>query len=495
MGLTGAGAFFTGLGGTKAAMASIKAENTFNIVDFGAVGDGKKLNTEAIQKAIDKCFKIGGGRVIVPAGTFLSGSVILKSKVNLHLEKDAILLSSQKMKDFPLRTPRNLVRYSKYIKRALIYAQGEHDISVTGNGIFDGNHLLDNSGDFKAQKEDNPTFFWFDECENVQVKDVTFRHSVWWTQAYSRCLHVHIDHITVMENVMHNADGVDIIDCEDFIVENSDINALDDGICMKGYTEKGCNRGTIRKNKVRSLCNGIKMGTDSSGGFRNILIEDNEVWNTGISALALECVDGGILENITARNLTVNGAGTAIFIRLGNRNRAVYDSQTVQEGIIRNVSISNVKGTMQKCIKMNDEEKKKFNLDGYANSICGVPGMYVQDVTIEDVNLTLLEGIWPEATAEAALRPIPEAEKKYPENRMWGVLPAFGFYIRHAKGLRMKNIAVTIKQNDGRPAFMLDDVQDSVFDNISATNNLLTPVVSSHQNCSNLSLNISKKTV
>lgn len=493
LGLTGASALLGGITSVMAAGKIYREENTFNIKDFGAVADGKTLNSQAIQKAIDKCYKSGGGRVVVPAGTWLTGSLVLKSKVNLHLEKDAIVLSSQKMKDFPLRVPRTPARYSKYMKRTTVYAQGEHDISVTGNGVFDGNHLLDESGDFKAQQADNPTFIWFDECENVLVKDVTFQHSVWWTQTYSRCKHVHVDHITVRENIMHNADGVDILDCEDFIVENCDINALDDGICMKGYTDRGCNRGTIRNNKVRSICNGIKMGTDSSGGFRNILIENNEVWNTGISALALECVDGGILENIVARNLTVNGSGTAIFIRLGNRNRKVYDSHTIQEGLIRNVHISNVKGTMQKCIKLNDEEKKKYNLDGFANSICGIPGMYVQDVTIENVDLTLLEGIWPIAPAEAALRAIPEEEKKYPENRMWGVLPAFGFYVRHVKGLRMKNISVAIKQDDGRPAFMLDDVHDSVFDNISASNNLLTPVIATHQNCTNLTLNLPKK--
>lgn len=488
-GLAGAGAFFAGISNTLGGNLTAAAEKNYNITDFGAGGDGKKLNTTAIQKAIDTCFRNGGGKVIVPAGTFLTGSVVLKSKVNLHLEKDAIVLSSPYMKDYPHRSLRSEARYQKYMKRSLIYAQGEHDVSVTGPGIFDGNAKLDGSGEFKEQKAENPTFIWFDECENILVKDVTFRRSVWWTQTYSRCRHVHIDHITVMENYFYNADGVDILDCDDFIVENCDINANDDGICLKGYTENGCNRGTVRNNKVRTLCNGIKMGTDSSGGFRNILIENNEVWQTGISGIALELVDGGIMENITVRNIVMNGAGTAIFIRLGNRNRSVYGSHTVQSGIIRNIKISDIKATVNKAEKFNDEERKRHNLVAHPCSICGVPGSYIEDVTIENVAITMLEGSFPEAKAEDALREIPEVGNKYPENRMFGTLPAFGFYIRHAKRLRMNNVSVEIKQKDGRPAFMLDDVHDSTFDEIAAKNSVHTPVITAHQNCKNVILN------
>lgn len=486
LGLTGTGAVLSGV--TMAAnLLSPEEPKKFNILNYGAVGDGKKLNTAAIQKAIDTCSKQGGGQVIVPSGTFLTGSVVLKSKVNLHLEQGAILLSSIYFKDFPERQVLSPARYKKYLNRSMIYAQGQEAISVTGPGMLDGNALLDGSGEFKEKEAANPSFIWFDECQNILVKDVTFRRSVWWTQAYTRCKHVHIDHITVTENYFHNADGVDIVDCDDFVVENCDINSNDDGICLKGYTEKGCNRGTIRNNKVRTLCNGIKMGTDSSGGFRNILIEDNEIWQTVISGLALQIVDGGVMENITVRRITMNGIGTPIHMCLGNRNRIIRGSLTVLPGIIRNVRISDIKAVVNKAERYNDEERKRHNYIVHTSSICGVPGNYIQDVTIENVDITI-QGGYPLATAADALREIPEVGNQYPENRMYGTLPSYGFYLRHVKGIQLNNITINQKQADGRPAMLLDDVHDSDFE-VGAQNSVPTPVFSVKQNCSGLLLN------
>ncbi|CAG5000240.1 hypothetical protein DYBT9275_02422 [Dyadobacter sp. CECT 9275] len=488
IGLTGAGALLAGVTGTSAHADSFVEQKKYSILDFGAVGDGKKLNTPAIQKTIDTCFKQGGGQVIIPSGTFLTGSVVLKSKVHLHLEEGAVLLASTYFKDFPKRVVRTPARYQKYLNRSMVYAQGEQDISVTGKGVFDGNALLDGSGEFKEQNSENPSFIWFDECENILIKDVTFCRSVWWTQAYTRCRHVHVDHIKVTENYFHNADGVDIVDCEDFVVENCDINSNDDGICLKGYTHAGCNRGTIRNNKVRTLCNGIKMGTDSSGGFRNIVIEDNEIWQTGISGLALQIVDGGVMENIKVRRLTMNGVATPVHMRLGNRNRLVRGALSVLPGIMRNIHISDIKATVNKAEKYHEEERKRHNYIVHTSSISGVPGSLIEDVTLENIDITI-QGGYPVASAEDALREIPEAGNQYPENRMYGALPSYAFYLRHAKNIRMNNIKITQQQADGRPAFILDDVHDSDFNGISATNSMHSPVFSLKQNCTGILLN------
>jgi len=492
IGLTGAtGVIFTGM--TKQGFvfgnSSLGGEpNDINILDFGAVGDGKKMNTTAIQKAIDTCAKKGGGRVVVPQGTFLTGSIVLKSKVNLHLLENAVLLASPYFKDFPERYVLHETRYQKYLHRTLVFAQGENDISISGLGILDGNVILDSTGEFKEAKAENPSLIWFDECKNITVKDVTLRRSVWWTQAYTRCCNFHADHITVTENYFDNADGIDIIDCEDFLVENCDINSNDDGICLKGFTTTGCRRGVIRKNKVRTLCNGIKMGTDSSGGFRDIIIENNEVWQTLLSGIALEIVDGGIMENIIVRNITMNVVGTPIYIRLGDRNRLIYGSLTVQPGIIRNIYIGDIKATVDKQERYNDEERKhKLNFIPHTSSICGIPGNNIKDVTIENIDITVIGG-FPPATAEASLREIPEKTDGYPENRLLGILPSFGFYIRHAINVSMNNIIVTIKQQDGRPAFLLDDVHDSKFDDISIKSITPTPAFSILQNCGGIHL-------
>ena len=478
--------------GNTMGKSSVENEaNEINILDFGAVPDGKTMNTAAIQKAINTCAQKRGGRVIVPEGTFLTGGFSLTSNVNLHLTENAVILGSPYLKDYE---PRNLLsdaRYSKYLRIALVFAQGEKDITVSGTGILNGNALLgDKLGEFKNRggaESKRPCLLWFDECENVLVKDITYKNSAMWTETYSRCRNIHVDHITVTENYFANADGCNMLDCEDFIIENCDINAQDDGICLKGYTHKGCVRGIIRNNRVRSICNGIKMGTDSSGGFRDIVIEDNEVWQTGISGLALEIADGGTLENVTVRNIKMNVVATPVFIMMSTRHRKVRGSITVPMGTIRNVKIKNIDAVVDKYKVYNELEKTHFDFIPYASSITGYPGRNVENVTIENVKIAV-KGGFPERAAEDALREIPEAGSKYPENRMFGTLPAYGFFIRHARGIRMKDVSIAIEQKDGRPAILLDDVHDSVFDDISIKDITPTPAFSVGKNCSEIQL-------
>jgi polygalacturonase len=468
---------------------NIKEDKMYNICDYGAVGDGEKMNTVAIQKAIDKCTKNGGGKVIVPKGIFLTGGFEIKSDIEFHLEEGAVVLGSPYMKDYHPKEPLSDARYGNYLRYALVFAQKAKDITVSGKGVFNGNGLLGESlGEFNIKSESSrPCLLWFDECENVLIRDITYKNSAMWTETYSRCKNVHVDRITVTENYLYNADGCNMVDCEDFIIENCNINAMDDGICLKGYTNKGCIRGIIRNNKVRSICNGIKMGTDSSGGFRDITIENNEVWQTGIAGLALEIADGGTMENITIRNLKMDVVATPIFIMLSNRHRKVRGDLTVPAGIIRNVHISGIQAVVDKYKIYNDLERKYFDFIPYASSITGFPGQDVEEVIIEDVNITI-KGGFPKRNAEDALREIPESGTKYPDNRMFGVLPAYGFYIRHARNVKMNNIHVTIEQPDGRPAFFLDDVHDSAFDNISASGITPTPAFSINQSCGYITL-------
>ena len=493
LGLTStAGIVISGIGRkVYAAKSSVsKAEiKDVNIIDFGAVGDGKTLNTLAIQKTIDNCAQNGGGRVVVPKGTFLTGGFVLKSDIDFHLQEGAVVLGSPYMKDYQKRELLRDARYQKYLRYALVFAQGAENITVSGTGTLNGNALLGESfKEFQKSGEyKRPCLLWFDECENILVKDITYKNSAMWTETYSLCKNVHVDNITVTENYFFNADGCNMLDCEDFIIENCDINAMDDGICLKGYTNKGCKRGIIRNNKVRSICNGIKMGTDSSGGFRDIVIENNKVWQTGISGIALEITDGGTMENVTVRNLKMDVVATPLFIMLSNRNRKVRGDLIVPQGIIRNIHIQNIEAVVDKYETYNELERKYFDFIPYASSITGFPGQYVEDVVIKDVNVTI-KGGFPKRTADDALREIPEAGRKYPENRMFGTLPAYGFFIRHVRGLNMKNINLSIEQEDGRPGFLLDDVSDSKFNDITVNNKTNTPAFSINKNCSGIQL-------
>lgn len=463
----------------------------FNILEHGAIEGGQVLCTQAVQKAIDACALAGGGRVVIPEGTFLTGGVELRARVNLHLEAGAVLLGSTRYSDYPPHEPRVKVRYDRYLRTSLVFAQAVDGISVTGKGTFNGNSSSPNDfmEDGRTGKH-RPCIIWFDECTNVTVRDVTFTSSGFWTETYTKCRNVHVDGITVKESTFRNNDGCNIIDCENAVVENCDIDALDDAICLKAYTLEGCKNVVIRNNRVRSLCNGLKAGTDSTGGFQNILIENNTVWQTGISGLALECVDGGIMRNVIVRNIKMDVVETPIFIKLSDRNRPVYIDgvETKPEvGVLQDVHISGVQATVNNAEKYNDEERAAHNYTPYASSITGIPGHLVERVFIDDVDIEILGG-FPIRTEEDAGREIPENSRKYPENRMFGVLPAHGFYIRHARDLHLNNVRVTMRQEDARPAFVLDDVHDSTFSDIQTDSVSQTPPFLVKENCTNNSV-------
>lgn len=461
-------------------------ENNLNILQFGAVGDGKFMNTAALQKAIDTCSGKGGGKVTVPAGNFLTGTFHLKSNVHLYLEEGAVILGSPYKKDYP-QVMSDDPSFRASALQTLVHADNQKNIMISGKGTINGNAQIDSTGEFQdtGNNHNRPPLFVFERCSEVTVKEITFRQSLMWTVIFHHCDHVWVDGIKITENYFYNADGVDITDCVDFLIENCDINTDDDGICLKSGHERGCQRVVARNNKIRSLCNAIKMGTGSAGGFRDILIENNEVWETVISGIALQIVDGGVMDNVVVRNIAMNGVGTPINIRLGNRDRGYAGQKAVQTGIIRNVHISNITATVNKAKKFNKAEEAHHPYPPHTSSICGIPGHLIEKVIIENVKITI-NGGFPIATAADSLLEVPEKSNKYPENRMFGTLPAYGLYVRHAKEIELKNISVAINQDDARPAFLLDDVHNAKCSGLSGTSPQHTSLLSVKPGCTNV---------
>jgi polygalacturonase len=475
------------------ASAVAAAERKLNVLDYGAVASTDlakvETNTKAIQKAVDACAEAGGGIVVVPAGTFPTATIVLKSNITLHLEKDAVLLGSTAIKDYPLYKPAKQRRYDLYLGRSVVLAQRADRVGVTGEGTINGNSKAKN--DFHSRETAaglRPTALWFDECTNVTVKGITMTSAGFWTNPYSLCRNVHIDGIRIKESTYGNNDGCDICDCENVIIENCDIDSLDDAICMKSFMPGGCKNFVIRNNRLRTLCNAIKAGTDSSGGFQNLLIENNQIYQTNIAGIALESVDGGTLQNVIVRNITMDIVGTPIFIKLGCRNRPMYDGEKqfpVPDGVVRNVRISHIKAVVDAIERRNADERRMHRYACYASSIMGFPGHPIEDVQIEDVEITLRGG-FPQGTEKDAQRRVPENSKGYPENRAYGVLPAYLFYIRHVTDLWMKNVRINMPREDARPAVVLDDVRDSTFEGFKTKSVAKTAEFSVRPNCTDV---------
>ncbi len=436
-----------------------------NIIDHGAKGDGEFLNTKAIQAAIDQCHEKGGGTVYVPAGTYRTGTIILKSHVSLFLEAGTVILGSTDLKDYPEIYPafRSYTDVN-YVDKSLIYAEKAENISICGRGTIDGqgeSTVFDLPGRENYKKR--PYLVRMVECHNVLITGISLINSPMWVQHYLACEDLVIEGIKVKSLVNHNNDGIDIDCCSRVRISNCDINSGDDAIVLKATAPRDCERITISNCILRSRCNAIKLGTESTGGFKDILVNNCVIYDTRLAALALEMVDGGTADRIQISNISANGAGGAIFIRLGNRARHHLDlgsgggkkyyfgeNEKLDEvgmGEMKNISISNFICT---------------GADSVGCSITGVPGFEVRNITLRDIHISFAG----EGKGMYTIGEVPENESEYPEYQMFGKLPAYGIYTRHAMNVSFYNVRLDYGKEEQRPALVFDDVEGLVLDNL-----------------------------
>jgi len=450
-----------------------------------AIGDGCTINTLTLQADIDACHNAGGGVLTLPPGRYLSATIHLRDNVTLHLAEGATLLGSNRIADYPVLPP-TLTRIDTFLNRALVVARGVRNVAITGRGTIDGQGRLgenDFMDDPEHDRQYRPLLVWFDRCEDVRTEGITFQAAGFWTQTYSRCRGGIVDGIRVRDNVNDNNDGCDILDSRDFIVQNCDIDCIDDGICLKSYTAEGCHNITIRRNRVKSLCNAIKTGTDSSGeGFQDILIEDNELWQVGRAGLALETTDGGKLERVVVRNLRMDVVGTPIFLKLGNRHLPTRDAAgnllaVSAPGSLQDITIENLEATVDnetKPVKERytaDEERLYQVTRPHTSSITGYPGQMVENIRLSNIRIEALGGYGEQIVAGHITREIPEVTTKYPNPDMFGTLPAFGLYVRHARNLDLADVSFISRVSELRPALFFEDVHQAQLREVAHSGN------------------------
>lgn len=450
--------------------ASAQIRN-YNIRHYGAVADGKTNNTVAIQKAIDEASANGGGRVLIPAGKFVTGVLNLRSNVELHLDKNAFLLGSTLRAD-----------YGAGKASALIVANHQHHIAITGNGTIDGRGddllkdiyrrlnagtLLDTEWrkpnpwhQMRPTEDNRPKLIEFKNCDDIQIKGLAIKHGLCWIENYKNCTNLVIDSIKVESNTYWNNDGIDIVDCKNVKLTNSFFNVADDGICLKSEDpNSACENVYVANCRVRSSASAIKLGTGSMGGFKKITIKHISVYDTYRSAIAIETVDGGIIEDIDIRDVVAKNTGNALVIRLGHRN------SKGPAGVLRRVYIGNVKVDVPA-----GKPDAGYPMEGpavgaphnvFPSSVTGIPGSRVEDVTLENITINYAGGAKKQVADFGidSLEKVPEKIPNYPEFSMFGELPTWGFYIRHADGIKIKHMLLTCKGTDYRPAFIADDVK------------------------------------
>jgi len=438
---------------------------TFSVKDFGALGDGKVLDTQAIQSAIDAANQGGGGRVVLPQGIFLSGSLQLKSRVELHLETRATLLGSASRSDY-----RQNHRWY-----ALLWADGQEDLAISGSGTIDGQgrelaqdvirrvkagEIADPMDNHRPGEGQRPLLLAFRQCRHVRVSGVLLRDSACWVEDYDQCDGLVIENIRVQSLAYWNNDGMDITDCTKVRITGCDVNSADDGICLKSQDPAGgCEDVEISNCRIRSSASALKFGTASWGGFRHIRAHDLIVYDTFRSAVALECVDGGVLQNVLIENINATNTGNAVFLRLGHRNLNAPVGR-LSEVTIRNLSVEVPAGAPDAGYETAGPTVwAPHNL--FPCSITGLPGHPVSNVLLDNLSVLYAGGGVPERAQVRvdALERVPDQAERYPEFSMFGELPAWGFYVRHAQGIQFTNCHFALKNADFRPAMVFDDVQ------------------------------------
>ena len=438
----------------------------YNVRDYGAKGDGQTLDHEAINRAIDACTQQGGGQVELPTGTYLCGSIRLKSNVDLHLTPGArILAAPASMKAYDESEVFGGPEYQDgghtYFHNSLIWAEGQHNVSITGRGTIDGDgltkHDTENAGNVQGGSiGTGDKAIALKLCRNILIRDVTIVRGGHFAIIVTGC------DIGTIDNVLidTNRDGIDIDCCKYLTVSNCKVNTPnDDAIVLKssyalkkpvlcehilitnclvtGYKLGTLVDGTYVPEKVNWVCGRIKLGTESNGGYRNIAISNCTcMWSSG---LAFEEVDQGIMENITVSNISMSHVHHyPIYITTGCRNRGPKERTTVSSA--RDISISNV--VADDC-------------DSLAGIIVtGMPGAPIRNVSLSNIRLQFRGG---GQKVEGEYR---EQSTHYPEPRWAGPTPSYGLFARHVDGLRLRDVTFELLRPDERPDVLLIDVQN-----------------------------------
>jgi polygalacturonase len=468
-----------GSAATGARTGDTAAHANFNVREFGAKGDGKNLDTPAINKAIDAAAAAGGGTVYFAAGTYLCYSIRLKSRVRLLLSSGATIVAADPPKEkgeegFDLaESNKPWEDYQDFghnhWRNSLIWGDGLENVSICGPGLIWGKGL--SRGEGQGPVAEVPGVgnkaIALKNCRDVLLRDFSILHG-----GHFGILATGVDNLTIDNlKIDTNRDGIDVDCCRNVRISNCSVNSpWDDAICLKSSFALGYARATEMVTISDCMVSGsfeegtlldatfkrfpansdvdrngrIKFGTESNGGYKNITIS-NCVFD-GCFGLAILSVDGALIEDVSISNITMRDTvGAPIFLRLGSRMRGPAGAPV---GAIRRVNISNI-------VSSNASSQ-------ICSMITGIPNHKIEDVKISDILVQHPGG----GTKKDAAIQMEEKPGEYPEPTMFGTTPAHGLIIRHAEGIEVTDFKVVAKARDARPCLILDDVEHIDFFNI-----------------------------
>lgn len=419
----------------------------YNVLDFGAKGDGTTKDTQAVQKAIDTCSSKGGGRVIIPSGkTVMIGTIYLKDYVTLYIENGATLLGSPDIADYTKDTHKNMYKNEPHMDRCLIFAKDVKSIAIQGYGTIDGNGYTKN---FNRKKGGRPMLMRLINSEFIHIHNVTIKNPAAWTSAWLYCNEITVSGIKIHSRVNGNGDGLDFDGCTNVRVSNCSFDTSDDSICLQASRQdKPCKNIVVTNCVFTSKWAGMRIGLLSRGDFEAVTVSNCTFHNIKDSGLKIQMNEGGRMKGMVFSNLTMTNVPRPIFMTFAQQKACV----DAPEEMYPMKSMSNF--IFQNMIVDNSELDKNS-----AIFITGMPENYIENIQLKNIQMTVAGG----GTKADALK---DNHKEYtldvlkgwwPEFHLVGTLPASGVYLRHVKNVVLNDVQLFTTSEDKRPPLVLKD--------------------------------------
>ena len=431
---------------------------TYNVKEFGAVGDGETNNTVSIQQAIDECSKNGGGQVVLSGGgIFMTGTLYLKSYVTLHIANGTTLLGSPNYADYTINTFKNMYKNEPHMNRCLIFADGVKSIAIEGYGTIDGNGHRENF------KEGRPMMIRVMNSSDIHLNDISLINPAAWTSAWLYCDNISVNGIKIVSRVNNNGDGLDFDGCTNVSVTNSHFDNSDDSICLQASRpDRPCKNISVSNCHFTTQWGGMRIGLLSRGNIESVTVTNCTFRDIKDSGLKIQQNEGGEMRNMVFSNLVMDNVPRPIFMTFTQQRASVDIPEGSYEPLKRmhnfmfnNIVVDNSTGDVNSSIFLT-----------------GMPGHYIENVSIGNVQFIVSGGGTIEQANNTDLNEytLEILNGWWPEFSKVGTLPASGIFARHMNGLHLENIHITTVNDDFRQPVVLQDVVNFSHNNLRIDN-------------------------
>ena len=442
------------------ATAGSRKDGVYDIRDHGAVGDGKTLNTEAIQLAIDACHADGGGRVMVQGGVFLTGGIQLRSNVVLHVAAGTTLLGSGRIRDYG-RAIQTLDWHERldisFPGQCLIYAEDAENVAIEGHGVIDGQggkkrRMFPNRDDPRFRR---PMLVRFQNCRRISLRDIMLRDPACFATFFVHSRDILIDGVTIRSRSTNSGDGLDFDGSQNVRIANCDLDCGDDAISPKTFHPDWPNRNfTITNCRLSSEWAAVRIGPESRADMRQFAIS-NCVFENCRDGFKIQSCEGAMMEDMVFSNIVMRDVNRPMFITLNrfSMSRHEISCRPPVKGL-RNLLFTNIRAVARQGAAADP-------FDQPCLAVVGLPGHFVENVTFANMSLTFPGGGTAEQAAGIDVKELFDFNTLWPEAmHSGGVLPCSNMYLRHVRGIRLNNVRMAVAKPDARPFIAGDDLEE-----------------------------------